>query len=126
MSTQRVVKIKANYEVIAWKWMRYTGILLIPLAWIHMIIQDVLVGVHRIDLNYVQMRWAFWGWRVYDFFLLAFAFAHGVNGLRQVLLDYVHSDRGRAIVSWGLLVFWLLISLIGAIAIIGGVRIPSA
>lgn len=126
MSTQRVVKIKPNYEVIAWKWMRYTAILLIPLAWFHMILQDVLVGVHRIDSNYVQMRWAFWGWRVYDFFLLAFAFAHGVNGLRQVLLDYVHSDRGRAIVSWGLLFFWLIISLIGAIAIIGGVRMPSA
>ncbi|MFO3796402.1 MAG: succinate dehydrogenase, hydrophobic membrane anchor protein [Anaerolineales bacterium] len=126
MSTQRVVKIKPNYEVIAWKWMRYTAILLIPLAWFHMILQDVLVGVHRIDLDYVQMRWAFWGWRVYDFFLLTFAFAHGVNGLRQVLLDYVHSDRGRAIVSWGLLFFWLIISLIGAIAIIGGVRMPSA
>lgn len=96
MSTQRVVKVKPNYEVIAWKWMRYTAILLIPLAWFHMILQDVLVGVHRIDLNYVQMRWAFWGWRVYDFFLLAFAFAHGVNGLRQVLLDYVRSDRALA------------------------------
>lgn len=126
MSVQRTVKIKPNYEVIAWKWMRYTAIVLIPLAWFHMILQDVLVGVHRIDLNYVQMRWAFWGWRVYDFFLLVFAFAHGVNGLRQVLLDYVHSDRGRAIVSWGLLFFWIIISLIGAIAIIGGVRIPSA
>ncbi|MFN3741520.1 MAG: succinate dehydrogenase, hydrophobic membrane anchor protein [Anaerolineales bacterium] len=126
MSTPRVVKVKPNYEVIAWKWMRYTAILLIPLAWFHMILQDVLVGVHRIDLNYVQMRWAFWGWRVYDFFLLAFAFAHGVNGLRQVLLDYVHSERGRAVVSWGLLFFWLIISLIGAIAILGGVRMPSA
>jgi succinate dehydrogenase / fumarate reductase membrane anchor subunit len=126
MSGQRSVKIKPNYEVIAWKWMRYTAIALIPLAWFHMILQDVLVGVHHIDLNYVQMRWAFWGWRVYDFFLLAFAFAHGVNGLRQVLMDYIHSEKARIWVSWGLLVFWLVISLIGAFAIIGGVRMPSS
>jgi succinate dehydrogenase / fumarate reductase membrane anchor subunit len=69
--------------------MRYSGLLLIPLAWGHVLIQDVLVGVHRIDLDYVAMRWAMLGWRVFDFLLLAFAFAHGMNGLRQVLNDYI-------------------------------------
>ncbi len=64
----RVIDLPWNPEVIAWKWMRYSGLLLIPLAWGHVLIQDVLVGVDRIDLNYVSMRWAFIGWRVYDFF----------------------------------------------------------
>lgn len=104
--------------------MRYSGLLLIPLAWGHVLIQDVLVGVHRIDLDYVALRWATLGWRVYDFLLLAFAFAHGINGLRQVIHDFVQNEDYMRILTWGLLVFWLVVSSIGAIAIIGGVRQP--
>ena len=111
------------YEINAWKWMRYSGLLLIPLAWGHAMLQDVLIGVHRIDLDYVAFRWASLGWRVYDFALLAFAFAHGVNGLRNVLNDYVKSDVSRRRLSYFLLALWIIITLIGGIAIIGGVRI---
>ena len=119
----RQVEVPEGLESIAWKWMRYSGLLLIPLAWGHVLIQDVLVGVHRIDLNYVAMRWASLGWRAYDFALLAFAFAHGVNGLRQVLNDYISSEKARRWLAWFLLAFWFLLSLIGAAAIVGGVRI---
>lgn len=111
-------------ESIAWKWMRYSGLLLIPLAWGHVLIQDVLVGVHAIDLDYVAMRWASLAWRIYDFLLLAFAFAHGVNGLRQVIHDYIKEEQRMRLVNWLLLVFWALLSLIGAFAIVGGVRQP--
>jgi len=118
------VKVSLNYESLAWKWMRYSGLLLIPLAWGHVLIQDVLVGVHQIDLDYVALRWATLGWRVYDFLLLAFAFAHGVNGLRQVLNDFIKNKGTMRLVSWLLLVFWLVLSLIGAMAIVGGVQQP--
>lgn len=121
-TTIREVKVKQNLESTAWKWMRYSAILLIPLAWIHVALQDVIVGVHQINLNYVAARWALLGWRVYDFFLLAFAFAHGVNGLRQVLRDYVKSETAMNRISWILLIFWAVISLIGVVAVIGGVR----
>ncbi len=113
-----------NYESVAWKWMRYSGLLLIPLAWGHVLIQDVLIGVHQINIDYVALRWATLGWRVYDFLLLSFAFAHGVNGLRQVARDYIKNDRFMRITSRLLLIFWIVISAIGATAIIGGVRIP--
>jgi succinate dehydrogenase / fumarate reductase membrane anchor subunit len=119
---KRRIKIRQSYESIAWKWMRYSAILLIPLVWIHVLLQDVLIGVHRIDINYVAMRWAILGWRVYDVFLLSFAFAHGMNGLRQVLDDYIHGDTLRRLVSWLLLFAWAVITVIGAVAIIGGVR----
>lgn len=109
-------------EVIAWKWMRYSGLLLIPLAWGHVAIQDVLVGVHSIDLDYVAFRWASLSWRIYDFLLLAFAFAHGVNGLRQVIHDYIHNEKLMKWINWLLIVFWLVVSAIGAIAIVGGVQ----
>jgi succinate dehydrogenase / fumarate reductase membrane anchor subunit len=120
--TERRVKPVRSYETIAWTWMRYSGFLLIFLAVGHLLLQDVIVGVHRIDLNYVQLRWANLGWRIYDVLLLAFAFAHGMNGLRQILVEYIHNSRARSIVSWALLIIWLVISLIGAVAIIGGVR----
>lgn len=118
------VRVEINYESNAWKWMRYSGLLLIPLSWGHVLIQDVLVGVHQIDIDYVAMRWATLGWRVYDFLLLAFAFAHGVNGLRQVTNDFIKNKSFMRLVSVLLFLFWLVLSLIGAAAIVGGVQIP--
>jgi len=120
----RIVAKPRNFETTAWLWMRYSGVLLIPLVWIHVLIQDVLVGVHAIDLDYVALRWATLGWRVYDIALLAFAFAHGMNGLRNVLNDYVRGQRTRRALDIALLLAWLVISAIGAVGIIGGVRRP--
>ncbi len=111
-----------RYESTPWKWMRYSAFLLIPLAWGHVLIQDVLVGGHGINLDYVALRWSMVGWRIYDFLLLAFAFAHGTNGLRQVLFDYVHEPKKQRFIAWALFVFWLLISSVGAVALIGGVK----
>ncbi len=116
------VPVPRNFETWAWLLMRYSAILLIPLAFGHIIIQDVVVGVHDININYVAVRWGLISWRVYDAALLAFAFAHGMNGFRQVLGDYIRSEGWFRFVSWILLLGWLAISVIGAIAIIGGVR----
>jgi succinate dehydrogenase / fumarate reductase membrane anchor subunit len=124
MTVNQPQKVKATtgFDALAWKWMRYSAFLLIPLAWGHVLIQDILVGGHSIDLDYVSLRWSMIGWRIYDFFLLSFAFAHGINGLRQVLFDYVLSKKYRRWAAWGLLAAWVIISAIGAVAIIGGVR----
>ena len=123
MTTQvRKVDVKANYENVAWKWMRYSGIALIPLAWIHVLIKDVIVGVHAIDLDYVVVQWSSIGWQVYDILLLAFAFAHGMNGLRQVSFDFVHGAGARKALNWGLFAVWLVVSAMGAIAIIASAQ----
>jgi len=124
LGRDRRVDVPATWETRAWVLMRYSGVLLIPLAWVHVAIQDVLVGVHAIDLDYVALRWATLGWRVYDIALLAFAFAHGINGLRNVLSDYIHPAWARRAVNILLLAGWLIISAIGAVAVIGGVRAP--
>ena len=123
MNLPRNVKTTTGFDTLAWKWMRYSAFLLIPLAWGHVLIQDILVGGHSIDLDYVTLRWSMIGWRIYDFCLLSFAFAHGINGLRQVLFDYILSEKYRRWTGWGLLAAWVIISAIGAVAIIGGVRI---
>ena len=121
-SVVRQVKTTQTFDSTAWRWMRYSAFLLIPLAFGHILIQDVFVGVHSINLTYVSDRWAFLFWRVYDAFLLTFAFAHGMNGLRQVVSDYLLSNRARQLVGWVLLAGWLVISVVGAIALVGGVQ----
>jgi succinate dehydrogenase / fumarate reductase membrane anchor subunit len=118
----RTITPPKNYETFAWKWMRYSGILLIPLVWIHVLIQDVLVGVHAIDLDYVVQRWGMLGWQVYDILLLAFTFAHGMNGLRQVANDFLQTEKSQKVAAWALFVLWLVISAIGATAIIAAAQ----
>lgn len=121
----RSIKPSTGFDTLAWKYMRYSAFLLIPLAWGHVLIQDILVGGHQIDLDYVSLRWSMIGWRIYDFCLLSFAFAHGINGLRQILFDYILNEKYRRWVALGLLAAWLVISPIDALAIIGGVRLPE-
>jgi succinate dehydrogenase / fumarate reductase membrane anchor subunit len=62
------------------------------------------------------------GWRVFDAALLAFAFAHGVNGLRQVVDDYVLNPGVNRFLKWLMFIVWAVITTIGAIALVGGVR----
>ncbi len=114
--------IRRSWLTVAWTLMRLSAILLVPLVWGHVIIQDMLVGVHKISLDYVALRWASVGWRIYDAALLCFAFAHGSNGLRQVLEDYIHGRTARRVVRVILFLFWLSITTLGAITVIGGVR----
>ncbi len=111
-----------NFETWMWLFMRWSAILLIPLVWIHVLLVDILFGVHRIDLDYVALRWASAGWRAFDLALLAFAFAHGMNGLRGVMRDYVHSPEWRHRLNWGILGMWVIWTTIGAVALFGGVR----
>ncbi len=114
----RTVSPPKNIETTAWKWMRYSGVLLIPLVWIHVLIQDVVVGVHEIDLDYVLQRWSSVLWQTYDILLLGFAFAHGMNGLRQVVNDFIHDPKAQKVAAWVIFVFWLVVTAIGGIAIV--------
>jgi succinate dehydrogenase / fumarate reductase membrane anchor subunit len=113
-----------RFETYAWRWMRYSAFLLIPLVWIHSIIQALITGGNNLSLDYVGMRWSILGWRVYDVFLLAFAFSHGVNGIRQILLDFIKPLTVRKSLNWIMFGLWILLTGIGAAAIVGGVRTP--
>jgi succinate dehydrogenase / fumarate reductase membrane anchor subunit len=121
-ASARTVEKPKNYEAWAWKWMRYSGILMLPLVWGHVLIQDVVVGVHAIDNAYVLARWSSLFWQTYDILLLAFTFAHGMNGLRQVLYDVVHTEKARRRLARLLFVVWLVISAIGGIAIVAAAQ----
>lgn len=113
--------LRPNSEIKVWKYMRLSAILLVPLVWIHAIINTLIIGAENISLDLVAVRWASIGWRVYDIILLTFAFSHGVSGLRQVLMDFTSTSTSRNILNIILLLFWLILSIIGAAGIIGGI-----
>lgn len=120
--TRAVAVPTRNLETWSWLFMRWSGALLVPLAWGHILIQDILVGVHAIDLDYVALRWATTAWRVYDIALLAFAFGHGMNGLRGIVDDYIQHRGWNRAIKWAMLLGWIALSAIGAVAVVGGVR----
>lgn len=103
--TRRKVQVQSNYERWAFLFMRLTGIGLIILAVGHVLIQHVLNDVHNLTLEVVAATWNAWGWKVYDMLLLAFAIPHGVNGLRNVLEDYVHNKQTVKVVNLVLVIF---------------------
>jgi succinate dehydrogenase / fumarate reductase membrane anchor subunit len=108
-----------RFETLAFRYMRWTGILLIPLAFGHLLMVHIINSVFAIDYEWViNARWAFLPWRLYDAFLLWFAGLHGFNGLRIVINDYVHNpstNRTLKIVLFGLLV---LVFALGTAAIV--------
>ena len=103
--TSRSVRVKANFERTAYMFMRLSGIGLIFLAVGHVTIQLILNDVHSLDLQFVADQWDDWGWKAYDMLLLFFALAHGLNGLRNVLEDYIHNKTTVRVINMGLAVF---------------------
>ena len=118
---RRVTVPPKTFDTYVWQFMRWSGVLLIPLAWMHVLLQDVIVGVHAINIDFVALRWATTGWRIYDIALLGFAFGHGMFGLRSVVTDYVHNPRWVRFLKWLMVIGWAAITIIGAYAIVGGV-----
>lgn len=103
--TSRSVQIKANFERYAYLFMRLSGIGLLFLAVGHVFIQLILNDVHSLSLQFVADQWDDWGWKAYDMLLLFFAMAHGLNGLRNVLEDYIHNRGVMRVINYALLVF---------------------
>jgi succinate dehydrogenase / fumarate reductase membrane anchor subunit len=79
-----------GFELWMWLFMRISGIVLVLLAIGHVLIMHLPAGgVSRIDFNFVAVRWDNPAWRVWDWMLLSLALVHGINGLRNITLDYV-------------------------------------
>lgn len=111
--TKRKVNVPGSFERSAFFFMRLSGVFLLILAVGHVGVQHVINSVHDLTLQFVIDQWNSWGWRVYDMLLLIFALSHGINGLRNVLEDYVHNPKTMKAIN-GLLVVFLVVSLIGA------------
>jgi len=103
--THRKVKVKFNFERYAYLFMRMSGLVLLILAVGHMMIQHVLNSSGNLTLIFVAEQWNSWGWKAYDIFLLLFAIPHGINGLRNVLEDYIHNPGAMKVINIVLAIF---------------------
>lgn len=115
--TIRKVRIKANFERTAFLFMRLSGVVLLILAVGHVTLQLILNDVHSLSLAYVQTAWTSWGRRIMDMLLLFFALTHGVNGLRNILSDFVHDEKKMKLISTLLLVFVIVTIAVAGFAI---------
>lgn len=116
--TRRKVQVQFNFERYAYMFMRMSGLILLILAVGHMMIQHVLHSSGNLSLKFVADQWDDWGWKVYDIFLLIFAIPHGVNGLRNVLEDYIHNPKTVRVINIILAIFVVATLLWASIGII--------
>jgi succinate dehydrogenase / fumarate reductase membrane anchor subunit len=111
------VRPTSNFELYAWFFMRISGIVLLTVAVFHLLYMHLAIGVENIDFETVASRWESPFWRLFDFFLLAFALSHGINGTRQVLDDYVHARGWRVIARTTVFMLGFILAVMGAYVI---------
>ncbi|NDJ51585.1 MAG: succinate dehydrogenase [Chloroflexi bacterium] len=120
-ATQTQAPKRDTFEIQAWRFMRWSGVLLIPLVFGHLAYIHIVNSVAVIaGADWVlQHRWAYLNVRIYDAFLLWFAALHGFNGLRYVINDYIHQGglrRGLTIASGLVLVIVLTLGTVAIVA----------
>jgi succinate dehydrogenase / fumarate reductase membrane anchor subunit len=107
----------SNFELYSWFFQRVSAITLFGLATFHLIYMHIILGVDAISFQVIAQRWESPGWRLYDLFLLTFAWLHGANGLRIVLDDYVHPQGWKVLVKSILYVVTFILIVLGAYVI---------
>ena len=113
-----------RWGIISWVFMRVSALALILLVLGHFALQHVVNDVHNLNIDVVAQRWTSLSWRVSDALLLGLALAHGLNGLRIVLDDYITRPLWNKLARWAILIIGGGLVIIGMVAIIGGAR-PS-
>ncbi len=87
-----------SFETWSWFFMRLSGLALVFLALVHFSVTHIVNDVVDTDYDFVADRWGNPLWRVFDWLLLALALAHGLNGLRWIVSDYVRRPGLRRLV----------------------------
>jgi succinate dehydrogenase / fumarate reductase membrane anchor subunit len=108
---------KRSAEAWSWAFMRLSGLALVFLALIHFTITHIVNDVAHTDYDFVAERWHNPAWRFFDWLLLVLALAHGVNGLRWIVDDYVRRPGPRTAVKG------LLYGLTAALVVVGTLTI---
>jgi succinate dehydrogenase / fumarate reductase membrane anchor subunit len=103
--TVRRVDVESNRERYGYLFMRLSGVGLLILAVGHMVIQHIVNSSANLNIQFVAAQWNSWGWRAYDIMLLWLAIPHGINGLRNVLQDYIHGPGLNRIITIVLVLF---------------------
>jgi succinate dehydrogenase / fumarate reductase membrane anchor subunit len=107
----------SNLEMYSWFYMRISAVAMILLVGFHLFYMHVILGVDAIDFDVIAGRWQSPFWRLYDLFMLIFAWLHCANGVRIVLDDYVHHQGWRVIIKSVLYIAIFVILVLGAYVI---------
>lgn len=113
----RNVQSGSKLEVYSWFFMRVSGVVLLFIAVFHLLWMHLVIGVENIDFDVVALRWQNPLWRVFDLSLLIFALAHGTNGTRWVLGDYITSRGWQIAAKWFMYVLVTIVGVMGAYVI---------
>jgi len=103
-----------NFELWSWLFMRVSGIILLLMVLLHFAIMHVTTPPEDVNYAWVAGRYATSGWRIYDIVVLFLGLIHGLNGVRVVSDDLIHSRGWRVVVVAVLYVVAFLFLVIGA------------
>ncbi len=107
-----------GFELWGWLFMRVSGLLLLFLAVGHVLIMHVVdEGVDRVNFAFVQLRWGSVFWRTWDWMMLSLALVHGVNGLRNVVMDHVRPAGARLALNLFFTVVGFAIFVLGTVVV---------
>ena len=109
---------RGNFEMIAWLFMRLSGVVLVVLIFGHLFV-NLLVGegIHAIDFGFVAGKWADPFWQFWDLAMLWLAMLHGTNGVRTIINDYAEKHATRAWLKGILYVATIFIIVLGSLVI---------
>ncbi|HEX2423643.1 MAG TPA: succinate dehydrogenase hydrophobic membrane anchor subunit [Actinomycetota bacterium] len=108
-----------GFELWTWVFMRISGLLLLVLAVGHTLIMHLPAGgVDRINFGFVAVRWQSPFWRTWDWMLLMLALLHGINGLRNITLDYVHPPGWRFALTMAYYVIGFTLMVLGTVIVV--------
>ncbi len=138
-------KRASQLEIWFWSFMRWSGVLIVPLVFGHLAMMHVISGVFDINaadaaiigtdasniagdgsaVVFVGERWnhllaGVAIWRIYDGALLALIVLHGFNGLRYVVNDYAHNPIVNRGLNWALVFGGALVIIVGMAALLAG------
>ena len=103
--------------VWAWIWQRITAALLLFLLGTHIFVLHYIPENMNIDFAGVAIRFKSAMYFVIDSGLLAASLFHGLNGVRNIVFDYVVAEDNRNLVSWILIIAGLAFFVWGAYAL---------
>ncbi len=103
--------------VWAWIWQRITAVLLVLLLGTHLAILHYVPANMNIDVAGVAARLKSVLYLVVDTGLLAFGLYHALNGVRNVVFDFVVAEGTRRVITTILWVAGVAFALWGAYAL---------
>jgi succinate dehydrogenase / fumarate reductase membrane anchor subunit len=104
----------SNFELYSWFFMRISAVAMFLLVGFHLFYMHIILGVDAINFQVIAQRWESPFWRLYDLFMLGFAWLHCVNGVRTVMDDYIHHQGWRVLAKSILYVAGFIIMILGA------------